>query len=173
MKIHSIVSVIVCLALLVSVFTACQPSNDPADTTQPTTPTTTPTTVAIIEEQLEDMLTQGEISEIVGVSMNAPTVTGQGTVLTSVGTDSMAVLNVEVSEKPRDIFDSMLVNYSMLKACPNLGDVAWYSAAYKQLLVYGEGFMITVELIGTDDDDDMLMLRCRGIAAELLEELKG
>ena len=37
----------------------------------------------------------------------------------------------------------------------------------------GEGFMITVELIGTDDDDDMLMLRCRGIAAELLEELKG
>ena len=62
--------------------------------------------------------------------------------------------------------------YPDLQACPNLGETAWFSPVYNQLLVYGNGFMITVELTGTgDEDQNVQRLRCRQIASLLLEHL--
>lgn len=170
MRFRSWIAMLLC-ALLVFSFTACHstPSNEePTTTTAPTTPTT----AAIIEEKLDDMLTAEEISAAVGVEMGKPAVSGQGTILTSIGVSSKTVLNIEVSEKPIDIFYMMLKGYPDLQACPNLGETAWFSPVHNQLLAYGNGFMITVELTGTDDGDQNIQkLRCRQIAALLLEHL--
>ncbi len=170
MRIRSWVIGALCMILIVS-FAACR--NTPSDTDQTTTTTpTTPTTAVIIDEKLEDMLTAEEISDAVGTEMGAPTVSGQGTILTSIGVNSKTVLNVEVSERPIEIFYDMLKGYPDLQACPNLGETAWFSPVHNQLLVYGNGFMITVELTGTDDaDQNIQKLRCRQIAALLLEHL--
>lgn len=165
------VSAICLLAAMLLCLTACG-GGEPAPEAPATTQATTPTTVAIIEEKLEDMLTVEEISAAVGVPMGKPAVSGQGTVLTSIGTETMTVLSVEVSEKPKDIFMAVLQGYPDLQPCPNLGETAWFSPVYNQLLVYGNGFMITIELTGTNDSDqNVQMLRCRQIAALLLEHL--
>jgi len=163
-------SVAVCVMSML-LFTACHTA--PADTEQTTTTApTTQTTAAIIEEKLEDMLTAQEISDAVGAEMGAPVVSGQGTILTSIGVSTKTVLNVEVSEKPIDIFYNVMKAYPDLQACPNLGETAWFSPVYNQLLVYGNGFMITVELTGTgDEDQNVQRLRCRQIASLLLEHL--
>ncbi len=165
----------VCLVALVCVLsmlllTSCRQTPSDDTTTSTTTPTT-PTTAVIIEQKLEEMLTAEEISQAVGTEMGKPTVSGQGTILTSIGVSSKAVLSVVVSEKPIDIFYYMLQGYKDLQACPNLGETAWFSPVHNQLLVYGNGFMITVELTGTSDDQNVQKLRCRQIAALLLEHL--
>ncbi len=164
-------SVIVICLIMVFALTACNSSSEQPTVTT-TMPSTTMTTMAIIDEKLEDMLSVEEISNAVGLTMGKPAVSGQGTILTSIGVDSKAVLSVEVSEKPIAIFNTVLTAYPDLQPCPNLGETAWYSPVYNQLLVYGKGFMITVELTGTTDSDQtMQMLRCRQIAALLLEHL--
>ena len=166
-----ILCAIFCVMLMLS-FSACRNNTpeEPAETI--TTTPTTRTTVAVIEEKLEDMLTAQEISDAVGVEMGAPAVSGQGTMLTSIGVSTKTVLNVEVRERPLDVFYSMLKGYPDIQACPNLGETAWFSPVHNQLLVYGKGFMILVELTGTDDaDQNIQRLRCRQIAALLLEHL--
>ncbi len=169
MRIRILVSIL-CLSLIFS-FSACRHTPDETEQTTTTAPTTQ-TTVAVIEEKLEDMLTAQEISEAVGVEMGAPMVSGQGTILTSIGVATKTVLNVEVCERPIDAFYGMLKGYPDLQACPNLGETAWFSPVHNQLLVYGNGFMIMVELTGTDDEDQNIQrLRCRQIAALLLEHL--
>lgn len=170
MKFRNVLCIWLCGMLLLFMSSCGGSGEDSAVIT--TAPSTTMTTMAIIDEKLEDMLTVQEISDAVGMEMGKPAVSGQGTVLTSIGVDSKAVLNVEVSEKPVAIFNTVLMAYPDLQACPNLGESAWFSPIYNQLLVYGEGFMITVELTGTGDSDQtMQMLRCRQIAALLLEHL--
>ena len=163
-----------CVLCLVLVLTATACRSTPDEDTQSTTTTapTTPTTAVIIEKDLGDMLTAQEISDAVGVSMGDPVVSGQGTILTSIGTESKTVLNVEVSERPIAVFYDMLKGYPDIQACPNLGESAWFSPIHNQLLVYGNGFMILIELTGTDDGDQNIQrLRCRQIAALLLEHL--
>ncbi len=169
MKIR-VIALVMCLILACGC-TACGNSADDAETT-PTTAPTTPTTAVIIKEDLSAMLTQEEVTDAVGIPMTAPTVSGQGTMLTSVGVEDRVTLSVVVSEKPRDIFDQMLLGYPIIEACPNLGETAWFSQAYHQLLVYDHERMITVELIGLPDDDGRELLRCRQIAADLLEHFK-
>ena len=166
-----ILSVILCVLLLFG-FSACRNNTpDEPDETVTTTPSTQ-TTVAVIEKKLQDMLTAKEISDAVGVEMGAPAVSGQGTILTSIGVSTKAVLSVEVRERPLDAFYSMLKGYPDIQACPNLGETAWFSPVHNQLLVYGNGYMIMVELTGTDDaDQNIQRLRCRQIAALLLEHL--
>ncbi len=170
MKRYRAAALLLC-AMILLLTTSCGKSSQ-ENTPTTTNPTTTLTTMAIIEEKLEDMLTVQEISEAVGMEMDTPTVSGQGTVLTSIGVGSKAVLSVEVSEKPIAIFHTVLTSYPDLQPCPNLGESAWFSPVYNQLLVYGNDFMITVELTGTGDSDQtMQMLRCRQVAALLLEHL--
>ena len=171
MRFRSLMAFVLC-ALLVLSFAACRNNSSDEDPTTTTTAPTTPTTAVIIDEKLDDMLTAEEISAAVGVEMGKPAISGQGTILTSVGVSSKTVLNVEVSEKPIDIFYVMLRGYPDLQACPNLGETAWFSPVHNQLLAYGNGFMILVELTGTDDaDQNIQRLRCRQVAALLLEHL--
>ncbi len=169
MSFRAIIAMILCLACACGL-TACGDSTEPVETT-PTTAPTTPTTAVIIEEDLAALISKEEITDAVGVEMSKPTVSEQGTVLTSVGLEEMITLSVEVSEKPREIFDQILLNFPLLDACPNLGETAWFSADYHQLLVYDNERMMTVELIGLSDNDDKELLRCRQIAATLLERL--
>lgn len=171
MKIHAFFRMLLCAALLLCL-TSCGISSEAPGTTSTTLPSTTMTTMAIIDEKLDDMLTASEISDAVGVTMGAPSISGQGTILTSIGVDSKAVLSVETIERPIAIFNTVLTAYPDLLPCPNLGESAWFSPVYNQLLVYGEGHMILVELTGTGDSDQTIqMLRCRQIAALLLEHL--
>lgn len=169
MKIRSIVALLLC-ATCICGLAACGETTEPVEPTVTTVPTT-PTTAVLIDDDLASMISKEEITDAVGVEMSNPTVSGQGTVLTSVGIEDAVTLSVEVSEKPRAIFDQMLLNFPMLDACPNLGETAWFSAVYHQLLVYDNERMITVELVGLDDEDDRELLRCRQIAATLLERL--
>ena len=170
MKFRAIFAWLLCMVCALGLV-ACGETEELIETT-PTTVATTPTTAAIIEEDLSAMISKEEISAAVGVEMSDPTVSEQGAVLTSVGTESMVTLSVEVSEKPREIFDQILLNFPVLTACPNLGETAWFSADYHQLLVYDHERMMTVELIGLEgDDDDRELLRCRQIAATILERL--
>lgn len=169
MRIRSIMLTLICV--FVTLFSVSCTTQEPQENATSTS-TTTPTTAVVIDEKLGEMLTAEEISQALGVTMGAPTVSGQGTILTSIGTDTKTVLNVVVSERPIDIFYMMLQGYPDIQPCPNLGETAWFSAVHNQLLVYGNGFMITVELTGTDDSDQNIQkLRCRQIAALLLEHL--
>lgn len=170
MKFHSIICLLLC-GIFVLCLTAC---DSPAEEIVPTTtaPSTTMTMMPIIDEKLEDMLTAQELTDAVGVEMGIPAVSEQGTKLTSVGVDSKAALFVEVLERPYAVFEHLLIAYPDLQPCPNLGEWAWFSPVRNQLLVYDDGFMILVELTGTGDSDQTLqMLRCRQIAALLLEHL--
>lgn len=151
--------------------TACNSSEaTPTETT--TTVPTTPTTVAIVDAELSTMLTSEEISKAVGLPMGEPAVSGQGSMLTCIGDGNKAMLSVMLSEKPIEIFEQMLQAYPDAIPCPNLGETAWYSPVYCQLLSYAKGHMITVELTGTEDSDmEMEMLRCRQLTALLIENL--
>ncbi len=169
MRMRMISILVICLSLMV-LFVSCKPSAPAQEDT--VTPQTTRPTAAVIDEKLDEMLTAKEISDAVGVEMGAPTVSGQGTILTSVGVDTKTALNVIVAERPIEAFYGMMQNYTALQPCPNLGETAWFDAVHNQLLVYGNGFMITVELTGVDDSDQIdQMIRCRQIAALLLEHL--
>ncbi len=164
---------IICLvtALGLSSLTACN-SSEPIQTETTTTVPTTPTTVAIVQEDLSSMLTSEEISKAVGLPMGEPAVSGQGSMLTCIGVGNKAMLSVMLSEKPIEIFEQMLQAYPDAIPCPNLGETAWYSPVYCQLLSYDDGYMITVELTGTEDSDmQMQMLRCRQLTALLMEHL--
>ncbi|MBQ3069306.1 MAG: hypothetical protein IJD01_05105 [Clostridia bacterium] len=163
----------VCLLTSVSLasFTACN-SSEPTTSEPATTVATTPTTVAIVEAELSSMLTSEEITKAVGLPMGEPAVSGQGSMLTCIGNGNKAMLSVMLSEKPIEIFDQMLQAYPDAIPCPNLGETAWYSPVYCQLLSYAKGHMITVELTGTEDGDmEMQMLRCRQLTALLIEQL--
>ncbi len=163
----------ICLACLLCLIgmTACGGTEEPVDTTPTTTAPTTPTTMAIIEKDLGDMITREELSTAMGVEMTEPSVSGQGTVLTSVGVEAKVTLNVEVAEKSREIFDLVLLDYPLVEPCPNLGETAWYSSIYHHLLVYDSGYMMTVELFGYEGSEESEMLACRQVAALMLEHL--
>ena len=162
----------VCIVMVFGM-TACDRSEQPTEPTEATTPTTMPTLAAIIEEDLADMITVEELSNAMHTPMTEPSVSGQGTVLTSVGVEKTVTLNVEVSEKPREIFDQVLLGYPIAVPCPNLGDTAWYSSIYHHLLVYNQGYMMTVELFGYDGGEESEMLACRQVAALMFEHLVG
>ncbi len=173
MKFVSILlTVTVCAAMLMGL-TACGRNTEPEESTEPTTVTTVPTLAPIIEKDLAKMITAEEISYAIGASMTEPSVSGQGTVLTSVGVESTITLNVEVSEKPREIFDQVLLGYPIADPCPNLGETAWYSSIYHHLLVYNQGYMMTVELFGYEGSAEGEMLACRQISALIFEHLVG
>ena len=165
------ICLLVLLSLAVSLLTAC--ADETAIPVEETVTTTTqPTMAMIVDEELDTMLTTQEISDAVGLPMGEPVVSGQGSMLTCLGVDNKAYLGIKLSEKPIEIFNEVLTMYADALPCPNLGESAWYSPVYSQLLVYGNGYMIQVELTGTEDGDlNMQMLRCRQIAALLLEHL--
>ena len=169
MRFRSVLFCVLCFVFMIFT-TACTKS--PADDTEVTVPTTTPTTSVVVEVELDKMLDAATISDAIGEEMGEPSVSGRGTILTSIGVDSKVVLSVVVSERPIDVFYMMLQGYADIQPCPNLGETAWFSAVYNQLLVYGKGYMITVELTGLDDNDQNIQkLRCRQIAALLLEKM--
>ncbi len=153
------------------ILTSC--SNESSAPSEETTTTTTqPTMAMIVDEELDAMLSVEEITDAVGLPMGEPVVSGQGSMLTCLGVDNKAYLGIKLSEKPIEIFNEVLTMYADAFPCPNLGESAWYSPVYSQLLVYGNGYMMQVELTGTEDGDlNMQMLRCRQIAALLLEHL--
>lgn len=166
-----ILTVCVVTSLALTALTSCGTSA-PVETETTTTVPTTPTTAVIVDEDLSAMLTSEEISRAVGLTMGEPAVSGQGSMLTCIGVGNKAMLSVMLSERPIEIFNQMLQSYPDAIPCQNLGESAWYSPVYSQLLVYGGGYMITVELTGTTDSDmEMQMLRCRQLAALLLEHL--
>lgn len=172
MKFRKIICIVLCGVFLLTM-SACGGGTEPVSTEETTTTALpTATTVAIIEKNLADILSAEDISDAIGEEMNDPVVSNQGTTLTSISKQGKAVLSVEISEKPIEVFNAALQGYFDLKPCPNLGESAWYSPLYYQLMAYGKGYMILVELTGTNDtDQELIVLRCRQIAALLLERL--
>jgi len=166
-----IFTVFLCVSLVLSLSSCGNKPTEPAETTSTTTATTVPTLAQLIEKDLSDMVTAEQLSAALGTPMSEPSVSSQGETLTSVGTEATVTLNVEVSEKPREIFDQVLLSYPIAVPCPNLGETAWYSSIYHHLLVYDQGYMVTVEVFGLDKDEEGEMLSCRQIAALLLEGL--
>lgn len=165
-------ALVCCLVGLISLtLLAC--GGKTQETSDGQTTTQTPVTMATIQRNdLASLLSAQEISDTLGVTMNEPTVSGQGTSLTSIATEGQTVLNVEMEERPRDIFEQALQEYGDLVPCPNLGDTAWYSPLYSQLMVYGKGYMMLVEITGlAESDAEITMLRARQIAALLLQRM--
>lgn len=170
MRKFGICLLMLCLTLSIVMSSCAEETVTPVEDT--VTTTTQPTMAMIVDEELGAMLTVQEITDVVGLPMGEPVVSGQGSMLTCLGLDNKAYLGIKLSEKPIEIFNEVLTMYADAFPCPNLGESAWYSPVYSQLLVYGNGYMIQVELTGTEDSDlNMQMLRCRQIAALLLEHL--
>ncbi len=172
MKCFKRATAVLTVGLMMLCLSSCGSKNPEEDTSPSATAAPSVTMATIYRQNLADMISAQEISDALGVEMNDPTVSQQGTVLTSLAPESRAVLTVEVQQRPKEIFDRALQSYFDLVPCPNLGDTAWYSPLYYQLMVYGKGTMMLVEITGIEDKDyEVTMLRARQIAALLLERM--
>ncbi|MBR5134522.1 MAG: hypothetical protein IKV35_02875 [Clostridia bacterium] len=163
-------------AISLCLFAGCGGSeeiNTPAPVA-PTTVTSTVQTKPMIDKDFKVLITQEELSDAVGIPMQEPDVTEQNSGIRSFSEESdQSRVMVDIAKADKTVFENrVLPGYTDLVACPNLGESAWFSAKYNHLLVYSDGYMMTVDLViqGYDDASEN-MLRCRQIASIILERL--
>ncbi len=160
------------VALLALSLGACSSETPaPTDDTTTTTRATVPT-VPRIEKDISRLFTAEELTDIVGVPMQAPAVSGQGATLTSYAVDSMiSRVIVDIQEQNLDVFlQSVSMWYPDLIEARNLGESAWFSPSFNHLIVYNNGFMFTIDyVIEGQDNSDVNLLTCREIALLILE----
>jgi len=175
-------TVMIAMVMIMALCSGC--NNELTTPKQSTTATTTPIyrptvpTMPLIDKDLTKLLTVEELTSAVGIPMQALTVTEQNSGLRSFSVESdRSRVIIDIKEGTREYFDTrVLPFYANLEACPNLGETAWFTynpGVYNdQILVYNDGYMITVELaIEGYDDHTTNKLRCREIASRIVERL--
>ncbi len=162
------------LMVLIVAMTFCSCSSEAPESTDvtPTTTRATVPTVPRIENDISDLLTAEELTDIIGIPMQAPTVSGQGATLSSYAVDSMTSrVIVDIQEQNLEVFlQSVSMWYPDLIEARNLGESAWFSPSFNHLIVYNDGVMFTIDyVIDGHNDADVNLLTCREMALLILE----
>jgi len=158
--------------ILVMTLGACSSESAAPVEEAPTTTRATVPTVPRIDKDISNLLTSDELTEIIGVPMQTPAVSGQNATLTSYAVDSMVSrVIIDMQEQNLDVFlQSVSMWYPDLVEARNLGESAWFSPSFNHLIVYNNGMMFTVDyVIEGHNDSDVNLLKCREIALLILE----
>lgn len=153
-----------------AVLSACGTGTDsPESETSSDLPTMTEPTFVSLD--IKTLLTSEEVSQIVGQAVGEAEEYDQGTTLrfTSVE-DTEQYVEFLLLDADRPAFEAMLENFTDLKEAPNLGEVAWWQAEQKTLLVFQGTHMISI-IAQLPGKDDAVLVMARELAAKALERL--
>lgn len=158
--------------VLMMALSACGAQTEaPVETVTTTTRETVPT-VPRIDKEIDGLFTAKELTDIIGVEMQEPVVSGQGATLTSYAVDSVSSrLIIDIQEQTIDVFlQSVSMWYPDLIEARNLGENAWFSPSFNHLIVYNDGYMFTIDYaFDGHDNSDANLLTCREIALMILD----
>lgn len=187
MKFRIVLAFIALAALLTSLAgcdnTTVEKTDEVTKTTSRTVYRPTVTTVPMIDRDLTTLISADELSDAVGIPMQELTIMEQNSGLCSFSVESnLSSVVIDIKEGTLDLFESRVlqgylnISTSTVEVCPNLGESAFFAydpELYNdQLVVYNDGYMITIELaIEGYDDHGINKLRCRDIAAIVLNRL--
>ena len=85
--------------------------------------------------------------------------------------DNLTTADVHIDKCEREYVDMLLTQYTELQEAPNLGEAAQWSPETKELLAYGQGYMVVVVSDIPEASDDTLLVASRQMVALLLENL--
>lgn len=159
----------VLLALPVLAFSGCEKAEE--DTPSSTVPTTTETAPPMLDVDVTSLLTVAEVSDALGVEVGEPQSYDAGTVAHYASADAQNVAEISLRECSRDIYDSTAALYEDAVDSPNLGDAAVWSPQSKQLVAYGQGYMLSVTADIQGKSADECLTAARQMALLILERL--
>ena len=120
---------------------------------------------------LDETFSLEEMSGILGVTVTGCSSFDSGTAVAYQDEGGIAVAIVSVMKTAKDAFDEAVNDYGDdARATPNLGQAAYWASA-GELLVYDDGYAVSVRVMLPDAREDNLLSASRQIAALLLERL--
>lgn len=148
--------------------TETPPKTSPSATVWEATPPTT--------TDISSLLTADEVSQAVGVTMEAGTLYDAGGTLAFHSTDYQTQVSLLVEKPEGDIaayFASVTENYAPedLVMAPNLGDEAYWCASTGELLVKSGAYLVSVNITRPEFSADGVLIAARQLAALAIERL--
>ena len=126
----------------------------------------------LIDVDLATLLSVEEVSDAIGREAEAPEVYELGTLVQYLSLDRTIAVNIQLESCTPEVFDvTVHTLYSDLIDAPNLGDIAYWSGENRQLVLYGRGYMIGVNVDITDGREEDQLAQSRQLAGLILEKL--
>lgn len=129
-------------------------------------------TVEPFEVDVTSLITKEQVSDIMGTAMGEGMVLDEGQSMVFLSEDSLVRADIVLSKETRENFDAILsVGYSDLMEAPNIGEIAFWSPGNADLLLYQQGYFLTVHTAHPHFNNDRLLTAARAIATIVLEKL--
>ena len=156
------------LTLAAAGLTGCGKPEEGASSTASTTVATAP---PMLDVDVTSLLSVQEVSDALGTTVGQPQSYESGTIAHYASADAQTVAEISLKECERGVYDETVALYEDAVESPNLGDAAVWSAQAKQLLAYGNGYMIgiTADIAGKSGEE--CLTSARQMAVLLLERL--
>jgi hypothetical protein len=155
--------------LLAAGLTGCsegKPADEPSSSTL-----TTVSVPPAIDVDIIQLLPAEQVASVLGVESVTSQIYEEGTWVNYASDDRLTTADIHLNKCDREVYDATLSLYTDLAEAPNIGDTGSWSPSTRELLVYGQGYMIGIVTDKPEADDDNLLVASRDLAARLLEAL--
>jgi hypothetical protein len=160
------ITLITAVALAIGL-TACSAPR-PEDTND-----TVQTAPPLLKVDLKNLLTPEQIGDAIGAEVGEPMMYEENTWAHYTGIGSTTTVDISLDEATREVFDAHAALYPDRVEAPHLAEESWWNAAGGELLSYGAGYMISVQVHYEEQaDEDMMLMATRHLTALLIERLQ-
>lgn len=125
---------------------------------------------------IQQLLSAEEVSAAMETTMGEPLLLDNGSCLEFRSEDPAAVVDILIEEMLNNdpkIYEATIAQYpeDALVETPNLGESAYWCAETGELLLYNDGFMVSVNVRKEGEEAERLLNAARQMAALVIERL--